>query len=287
MEKIAILGIGEMGKRMAENYLLAGYKVHVWNRTYKKTEHLVKKGALAFKTPSQAVHDVDVVISMLKDDIVSNDVWLNSNYGAINSLKADVIAIECSTISLNWCKKLSNIFEEKNLSFLDAPVVGSRPQAESKQLIHLVGGRMELLSKVEELLLSNASKVFHVGSAGAGCSMKLVVNGIFSMQVAALSESLSVLDKTGIEKHKAINILNQLPVTSPALQGIGLTIDNNNYAPLFPIELVVKDLSYLNDITPKYKETDSSIQTALNIFEEAKSSGYGQDNIAGVVQLFL
>ena len=287
MKKIAFLGIGAMGKRIAINLIKAGYELQVWNRTQEKCQKLVSMGAKAYDSPREAVKNVDVVISMLTDDGASREVWLNESTGAVKGLGENVMVIEYSTLTPAWCRELAGEISKYNCKFIDAPVVGSLPQAEAGKLIHLVGGQADNLETVKALLEASSSAIYHVGEVGRGMTMKLAVNGLFAIQVAALSEVLGVLRKTGISIESAVNLLNEMPITSPALKGIGNLIASNHYAPLFPINLVEKDLRYLEQLGISQASSMSVVTGIKQIYQQAQQAGYGDDNIAGVAQLYL
>lgn len=108
--KIAFLGLGAMGSRMAMNLLKAGYDLTVWNRTLAVADVLVAAGAQRAVTPAAAAVDADVVISMVRDDEASESVWLHTKTGALHNMKAGAIGIESSTLSStgsgNWAKHL-------------------------------------------------------------------------------------------------------------------------------------------------------------------------------------
>ena len=140
--------------------------------------------------------------------------------------------MEFSTLSIDWCSELNQQLTHKGISFLDTPVVGSRPQAEQGQLIHLVGGNSQTLKRVKDILLVNANIIHHVGGVTNGMKMKLAVNGLFGIQVAALAEVISLLENSDIPREKIVDVLNKLPITSPALKGIGMLITAKNYKPL-------------------------------------------------------
>lgn len=95
-QKITFLGMGAMGVRMAKHLLQAGYSLTVWNRTASACDELVALGAVAAPTPMDAVADADVVISMVRDNEASRDVWLNAQTGAFFGMKENAIAIESS-----------------------------------------------------------------------------------------------------------------------------------------------------------------------------------------------
>ncbi len=287
MKNITILGMGAMGLRMSENFLKKGYQVSVWNRTADKCNSLVKKGAQQFLTPKDAVENADIVISMLSNDDASKNVWLDKKIGALAGLAKNTVAIECSTVSPEWSIELSSEVEKVNAYYLEAPVIGSRPQAENSQLIHLVGGEESVLAQVHDALCVNASAIHHLGEIGKAMSMKLAVNGLFGIQVAALSEMLGLIKHIGIEKNAALTLLSKLPTTSPALVGVGLGIIADNYDPLFPIDLVEKDFSYLLQLAKQQASEIPITNTTLNIYQQAQHSGFGKGNISGVARLYL
>lgn len=282
MKKVTILGLGAMGARMAKNFLDRGYQVSVWNRSSVKADELVALGASSFSTPQEAASQSDIVIAMLTNDEASKGVWLDKDSGAIHGLNKGAVVIECSTLSLGWCLELAASLKAKDIAFLDAPVVGSRPQVEAAQLIHLVGGDIQTFETAQEVLTVNAAKVYHIGKTGAGISFKLAVNGLFGMQVAALGEMLGMLNTLGVSNKVAVELLNELPTTSPALKGVGMLIAAKEFAPLFPISLVEKDFKYLEHLS-----ASPLVKVTREVYQKAMSKGYGADNIAGVSKLYL
>lgn len=285
MKNITILGTGAMGSRMVANLLEAGYNVTVYNRTQKHALLLEQSGAIISPSPSHAVKNADIVISMLRDDDASRAVWLDKKNGAMLGLNEKTIAIECSTLSWGFCQELAKHITERRAEFLDAPVVGSRPQTEAHQLIHLVGGDVQALERAREVLNVSATAIVHIGSTGSGMRMKLAVNAIFGIQVAALGEMLCALDKAGITKETAVGILNELPVTSPALKGIGMLMVAGNHAPLFPIDLVEKDFGYVQSFVEDAGVAPIVTASARRAYQKAIGKGFAADNISGVIQL--
>ena len=286
MTTIAFLGLGAMGLRMATNLQVARHKLRVYNRSPDRCPSLLSSGAALFSTPRETAQNADIVFSMVTDDKASQAIWLDEKSGAVLGLQQSTIAIECSTLSVSWCKTLAKKIATKGATFIDAPVVGSRPQAEAKQLIHLVGGEQTILEQVRDILNTSAVIVHHVGKTRAGMSMKLAVNALFGIQTAALAEILGLLSKAGIPKDTAVSLLNNLPTTSPALKGIGTLIADENYAPLFPINLVEKDFCYLEELATSVHARTPSATLVRQIYQQAKNSGYSEHNIAGIAQLY-
>jgi 3-hydroxyisobutyrate dehydrogenase len=129
MSQIAVLGAGEMGSRMAQNLLNK-------SRTRDKVMPLIEQGAVYVATPRNAAQQAEVVISMVTDDQASRTIWLTPETGAIAGLNETQIAIESSTLTVEWTKTLAAKIDRGGAAFLDAPVVGSRPQADAGKLIY-------------------------------------------------------------------------------------------------------------------------------------------------------
>ena len=286
MSRVALLGTGAMGSRIAQKLLDAKHQVVVFNRTTDKEKPLLDQGAVSAPTPQAAAEQADIVISMVTDNEASRSVWLHPERGAVMGLSEGAIAIESSTLTVDWTQSLAVEIEHRGATFLDAPVVGSRPQAEAGQLIYLVGGEVETLAQVEDILRCAGGVLHHVGSIGQGMAIKLAVNALFGMQVAALAEILGLLSQYGITRTKAWDCLGNLPVISPAAKGAGNLMLANQHTPLFPIHLVEKDFRYVLQVAQAVGAAMPGVAAAQAIYEDTLSKGYGNDNITAVVQLF-
>jgi 3-hydroxyisobutyrate dehydrogenase len=284
--RIAFLGLGAMGYRVAENLLKAGYKVVIYNRTKRKVEPLLEQGAIYAPTPRAAAEQAEVVISMVTDDQASCHIWLDPETGAADALGSNQIAIESSTLTVAWTQELAAAIQQRGARFLDAPVVGSRPQAEAGKLIYLVGGDAPTLAEVKDIFLATSAAVHHVGPVGQAMALKLAVNALFGIQVAALAETIGWLQQAGINPEQAMACLGELPVTSPAAKVAGSLIVNQQHAPLFPIELVEKDCRYTVATAQSLGAATPVTAAIQQVYQQAIAQGYSQSNITGVAQLY-
>ena len=287
MSNIAFLGMGAMGARIATRLLTAGHSLQVWNRTPERCQPLVEQGATVHNSPRQAAETAAVVIVMVADDDASRQVWLDEKTGAMGGLRQGAVALEYSTLTPSWSHELAQIMSNLNHPFLAAPVVGSRPQAETGQLIQLVGGDLTTLTSVQAILASHSAVIHPVGDATHSMGLKLAINTLFGIQVAALSEVLGLLQKTGMAPSTAIDWLNQMPTTSPALKGIGALMAAQNYDPLFPVDLVEKDFRYAQLFAQTVGTPVPTIEAVREVYQQAQEAGYGADNIAGIAQLYV
>lgn len=270
MMRVAVLGQGAMGSRMAARLVAAGHAVTVWNRTRREGQA---------ETPEAAVAGAELVIASLREDAAAQAVWGR----VLPEMAAGAVGVETSTLSPAAARGLHQAAEAKGLAFLDAPVVGSRPQAEAGQLIFLVGGRAETLARVEPLLLQLGGAVHHAGGMGDGAALKLMVNALFATQLATLAELLGLAQALGLDPARAVGILTQTPVASPALTGAAGAMLAGRFAPAFPIDLVVKDLGLALDAGRDLPVT----RTVAQVYRDAAREGLEDENITAVVQRYL
>ncbi|MFM9973558.1 MAG: NAD(P)-dependent oxidoreductase [Beijerinckiaceae bacterium] len=286
MTKIAFLGLGAMGSRMAQRLISAGHDVTVWNRTPAASQVLKAKGAKIAITPNAAAADADVVFSMVTDDKAAREVWLHSKTGAANGLKAGAIAIEVSTVSPDWIRELNAAVTARGASLLDAPVAGSRPQAEAGQLIFMVGGDAAIIERAKPAFAPLAANIIHVGSVGQGAFLKLAVNTLFAAQLQSVAELLGFLTRNGFEPVQAADLLGQFPIVAPPVAGAARMMAARSAAPLFTIDLIEKDLGYILAAAAASGAELPGAAHVRSVFASAQARGLGQANVSGLAALF-
>ena len=286
MSKIAFLGLGAMGSRMVPHLIKAGHSVTVWNRSPAAVEAAVARGAKSAPTPREAAEGAEFVLTMLTDDDASKAVWMTPDSGALAGLAPGAIAIEASTVSPDWLKSLAVAVEARGARLLDAPVVGSLPQAEAAQLILLAGGAEEAFSKAKPVLDCIAGTVHHVGPQGQGSTMKLAANALLAIQVAAVAETLAALDKSGIAPKRALEIISGLPVMSPAGNGFAGLMVAGDFSPRFTSALLAKDLRYAAAEAAEDRAKVPVLLAARGIFDELCAKGFGSENISAAIKAY-
>jgi 3-hydroxyisobutyrate dehydrogenase len=283
LTKVAFLGLGAMGQRMARRLSDAGVALTVWSRSGSTRSEL--QGVTHAPTIAAAVAGADVVMAMVRDDAASREVWLGPE-GACAHLRQGAIAVEHSTLAPAWITELSAALHSAGALFVEAPVVGSRPQAESGNLIFLAGGPSETLARVRPLLAAMGSAVHHLGDAPAGAHTKLIVNTLFAVQVAALAELLGLGAKAGLNASALLEVLSGLPVLSGAAKGAAAGMVAGAFEPMFPVELVTKDLRYALTAAESAGAQLPIGKSAHGVFEAGLTSGLGGENLTAVTKLY-
>jgi 3-hydroxyisobutyrate dehydrogenase len=174
----------------------------------------------------------------------------------------------------------------RGLALLEAPVSGSRPQAEAGQLIYLVGGDEATFKRAEPLLKAMGSAIHFIGPLGTGALVKLSTNALLGIQVTALTELIGMLKRSGADAARALEVVAATPVWSPVATRMADSMLAGDFVPQFPVELVEKDFSYALEAAGS-SASAPTIAAAHRVFTEAISRGLGGTNMTSVVRLFL
>jgi 3-hydroxyisobutyrate dehydrogenase len=283
--KIALLGLGLMGTGMAGRLLDAGYPLSVYNRTPGKAEALVARGARVSASPREAVAGAAVVISMLADVPVCRDVWLGRGE-ALEGAAPGTILVESSTVTVEWVHELDGAARAHGCELVDAPVTGSKPQAAAGQLLFLAGGSDAALGRLNPILRAMGRDVVHVGPVGSGARLKLINNFLSGVQTASLAEALSLVERSGLDRQKALGVLTEGAPGSPLVKLLSGRMVSRQYDPQFVLRLMAKDLRYAVE-EADHQELDLDMgRAALRVFEHAVAAGQGDEDMSAVVEQF-
>lgn len=281
-QHIAILGLGIMGSGMAGRVLGAGFPLTVFNRNREKAARFAEAGAFVAATPREAASRADVVISMVADDPASRAIWQGEN-GALSGAKRGAILIESSTLSVSWVRELAAAAASKGCEFLDAPVTGTKPHAESGQLLFLVGGSAETLAKVRPMLSVMSRDVVHVGPTGSGALLKLINNFLCGVQLASLAEAAALMDAEGLDRSKALAVLTNGAPGSPLIKTVLARVMEGDATVNFLLRLMTKDLGYAQAEGRAHGVSMQTAGAALAIFKGAVDAGRGDRDFSAVI----
>lgn len=279
--KVALLGLGIMGSGMARQLLAHGLEPTVWNRDLSKTAALREAGARVADTPADAVRGADVAIAMLANDVASRSVWIDG--GALAAIKPNSIVIESSTLTINWSRELAATARARALDFLDAPVTGSKSQAQSGSLRFLVGGDTEVLNRARRVLEAMGS-VIHVGPQGSGTLLKLINNFVCGVQVASFAEALAMIERSGLDVSQAVEVLTAGAPGSPLIKTVAQRMVERAYEPNFFVPLMAKDLAYAAEAFSAAGIGSALADAAQQRYLSAENAGFADKDIAAIVE---
>jgi 3-hydroxyisobutyrate dehydrogenase len=283
--RVAFLGLGLMGSGMARRLLAGGFPLTVFNRNAEKAKPFAAEGAQIASRPREAAAKADVIISMVADDKASRSLWLGEN-GALAAAKPGAVCIECSTVTVNWARELSVAATARGCGFLDAPVTGSKTHAAAGELVFLAGGEPATLEKARPVLAAMSKAVLHIGPVGSGALIKLINNFVCGVQVASLAEAMAMIERSGLDRAKALEVLTGGAPGSPLVKTVSARMTAPDYTPNFLLRLMAKDLGYAIEEGRKLSVELATAATALEVFQNSIAAGYGDKDMAGIVEQF-
>jgi 3-hydroxyisobutyrate dehydrogenase len=244
---VGLIGLGLMGRPMAANLLKKGFAVTVWNRTASRAEPLKAQGAHVAATPHAAAEAVDILITIVSDPPALEQVLWGEN-GVLSGLRRGSVLVDSSTVSPDLERRAAAACAERGVEFLDAPVTGGTWGAEKGELVMMVGGAAETVTRVEPVFAAVAKRWFHVGPNGAGQTVKLAMNLLLALEVDALAEALALATAGGVAGERVIEIMQSSMARAPVLDVKAPMLLEHNYAPSFPLRLMYKDLRLALDL---------------------------------------
>jgi 3-hydroxyisobutyrate dehydrogenase len=283
MKRITFLGLGIMGAAMARCLLDRGFDLTVWNRNAGRADALVKAGARIAATPAGGARGADAVIAMLADDDASRAVWLGES-GALAAMERGGLAIDSSTLTVGWMRELGAQAEARGVNFLDAPVTGSKPQAEQGALNFLVGGDATTVERAAPLFAAMGRGHVHLGPTGSGALLKLINNFMCGVQLASLGEAIAMAQRSGLDVRRTADVLAAGSPGSPIVKMVVERMVARDYTPNFLVPLMVKDLSYAIETFAAEGIELADARAARERFIEAATAGFQDQDIAAVVE---
>jgi len=259
---IGFIGTGLMGLPMAQR-LLADRSLVVYNRTAEKLEPLVQAGARAATSPADLLQQCPVVITMLTHAEAIRGSLLSEE---ARSHLAGRTIIQMGTIAPSESRHLQDEIQAAGGDYLEAPVLGSTPEARDGKLLVMVGASPDQFQQWLPLLKSFGNQPRLIGAVGSAAALKLTLNQLIGSLTTAFSLSLGFVQQQGVEVETFMQILRQSALYAPTFdKKLQRMIDRDFSNPNFPAKHLLKD---------------------VNLFlQEATAAGQQVNSLAGVQQI--
>jgi 3-hydroxyisobutyrate dehydrogenase len=241
-QRIAVIGTGTMGTAMALRLLGAGMLVDVWSRRAASTAAVVAAGATAHDETADAVQHADVIVTMLPNAAITTDVMMGGS--VLGALSSDATWVQMATIGAEATERLVDETQRQrsDVTFVDAPVSGSREPAENGQLLILASGPPAAAEVLESVFAALGRATLWLGPAGAGSRMKLVLNTWLAFQIEGAAEVDALAAHLGVPAPGLLDALRGNPLASPyALGKLTKMLERDDHAD-FSLDLALKDL---------------------------------------------
>jgi len=239
---VAVLGTGTMGAAMARRLLGDGASVAVWNRSAARAEPLASAGAVVHASAADAVVGADVVLTVLPTADALVDLMIGGR--VLDALARDAMWAQLGTIGVAATERLATVTraQRPDVSFVDAPVSGSRASAEAGQLLVLASGPAGAEERLAPVFDALGRRTLWLGDAGSGTRLKLVLNTSLAFEVEAAAEAAALATRLGIGTDVLADSVSGGPLASPLAVAKFGKISSGDHRSDFALEWALKDL---------------------------------------------
>ncbi|GLU34107.1 NAD(P)-dependent oxidoreductase [Trinickia caryophylli] len=237
---IGFIGLGGMGRAMAENILKAGHRLRVWNRSRERAEPLAALGAQVVDTPAAAFAG-DAVFSMLADDAAARAVF---DASLLEQAPRDLVHVNMATVSVALAEALAHDHAARGIHYVAAPVMGRPDVAAAAKLTIVAAGPAEAIDRVQPVLDAIGQKTWRLGSLPQHANVvKLAANFTLAAAVETLGEASALLAGHGVAMTDFLDVITSSAFPGPVYAGYGKLIAQDSYEPAqFKARLGLKDV---------------------------------------------
>jgi len=280
---IAFIGLGNMGRGMAQNLIKAGHHLTVWNRTHSRAESLDAKIA---NSPADAARHAEVVITMLADDKAVELVVFGRD-GFLESLPAAATHISASTISVDLSRALQHAHTERKHHYIAAPVFGRPAAAEAAKLFIVVAGPDPAVEKCDLLFSVMGQRTFKIGTDPIHANIvKLGGNFLIANIIESLGESIALVRKYGVEPQAFVDFLTNSLFNAPIFKIYGDLVAGEKYEPAgFKLRLGLKDVRLALAAADSAEVPMPSASLIHDHFISAIANGMGELDWSALAQI--
>jgi len=282
--KLGFVGIGYMGRPIAQRLLNAGFKLIAYDRHRAKAEELIQHGGTVAESVAELASRCDVVLSCLASDEAVLNIYRGAD-GAFANAHRGSVAIDLSTVSPQTSQELSRLGAERGVSVLDVTISGSTPAAEQGALTVFGGGDQGCFAAAESIFGAIARKYFYLGPSGSGATMKLVVNSLLGIGMQAIAEAVVLGEKAGLDRSRLLNVLSQTAVVAPAHLGKLERAMKSDYSAQFPLRLMNKDFALILNLAAAVGAQMPATRAAFEVNAAQSAEGEEQDFSAVILEM--
>ena len=235
---VALLGTGLLGSAIASRLLAVGCSLRIWNRDRARCEPLISAGAQCFDNPAQAIAGASTVITVLRDGPVTSEVV--ASLGALNQS----CVMPMGTMGISESVALEAQVLHRGGLYLEAPVLGSRPEALAGRLLVMAGGEQAVFDQQRVLLSHLAEEPKRMGPVGTGAASKLALNQLIASLTHGYSLALRLVQASGLDVDSFMNVLRPSALYAPTVDKKLKRMLAHDYSdPNFSTSLLRKDLN--------------------------------------------
>ncbi|HET7657772.1 MAG TPA: NAD(P)-dependent oxidoreductase [Bacillales bacterium] len=273
MQDIGVVGLGNMGGRIAKRLLNKGYRLHVFDANEQLVESFQTLGAIAEESLMELAVNCHFVMTVLPNAQVVKQVVLDEK-GLIAGLKPGSVLIDITSSVPETTREIGGILAQKDIKMIDAPVSGGLKRAEDGTLTVMVGGAESAFSESQTVLKEIGSNIVHVGELGAGHAIKALNNLISATTFAITAEALAIGVKMGLKPSKMLEVINSSTGKNNSSENkFPQYVLTRKFNVGFSLDLMYKDLSIATDLAREAKVPSFVASTVFQLWQQAQLKG--------------
>ncbi len=280
-QKIGFMGLGIMGSAMAANILKAGYPLTVFNRTTAKADPLAQKGARVAPSPQALAQDSDIIITMVTGPEAIYDLLFGPE-GAAQAFGPEQVYVNMSSVPPRFTLELGKQLAPKAISFVDAPVSGTKKPAAEGTLVILAGGNRERVKELEPLFLAMGKKVIYCGRVGQGSMMKMFINLLLGTMMEGFAEALNFGRLGGLDFEAMLETVASGAMNAPMFQVKAANFKDKNHPPAFPLKHLAKDAKFVVDTAYETGAPVPAAQVLLHLYRLGVAMDWCNEDISAI-----
>lgn len=276
--KIAFLGMGLMGSRMATRLLQAGFKVAVWNRTRSACDALIDLGATDLEL--QSIAEYPIVLTCLADDKAALSV-----YEQIEPfLTTKQVIIDFSSLSVEQTLSLAARAEQKQVQWIDSPVSGGTVGAEQGTLVIFAGGDAQTIQDLSLIYNILSQRVTCMGNTGTGQATKICNQLIVAANSTLIAEAVALAAKAGVDTRLLAPALAGGFADSKPFQILSPRMATHLFEPVqWKVQTLSKDLNNAVQLAAQHQLDIPVAARALQQLQAHQQQGYAEADLASVI----
>jgi 3-hydroxyisobutyrate dehydrogenase/2-hydroxy-3-oxopropionate reductase len=281
-DQVGFIGLGKMGRPMAEHLLAAGFPLHVFNRSRGPVDALVAKGAKPAPSARDVAARAEIVLTALPTPESVDAVYAELSAAA----RPGQLFVDHSTIGIQQSRRLGETLRGRGAAFLDAPISGGPAGAQAGTLTVMAGGERTAFDRALPILRAFGKSIHLCGPAGAGQVVKLVNQLLVGIHTAASAEAAVFGAKLGADPKILLEVIGTSFGGSAMLQRNLPRFISRDFTPASPVGLIAKDLGLIHDEAKRSGATLLLGSLAEQRFLESGARGFAELDMAAVIQLW-
>lgn len=283
--RVGFVGLGTMGREMARNLVEAGCAVTAYDIDPSAVDALSRIGARPAENVREVGADVDVVVTMLPDTPHVEEVALGPG-GLVETMRPGTVLVDMSTISPVATRAMAERLAASGIAMLDAPVSGGPIGAKNASLSIMVGGDAQAFERVRPVLSAMGTTISHVGTSGAGQTVKLCNQLVCGVNLQAICEALALGRASGVDLDQMRDVLLGGSASSWMLDKLGPAMIAGDAGAGFRIDLMLKDLRLTLDMAQARSVPLPATSLVTTQYLEAKAHGEGANGNQALFRVY-